>query len=440
MPSITRSRAQTLRWPSPDHGERARSARIAASRCYGAGGEDKLPSSLQNKLMERSMPQPKDDLGKSLVALDQNRTLVAVVELSQSSWLVGGIVPGIDRHPEKKLGPDQDALLRLLHCWRDEAAKAGRTITRIAVAFEAGRDGFWLARWLRARGIEPHVIHPTSIPVSREHRRAKTDRLDIGLLKRAFLGWLRGETNHCSMAAIPTFEEEDAKRPNRERENLVGGRTRIINRMKGAFARLGIRGFNPKLRKASERLAALHTPEGQPIPPNTLAELRRDMAHLRFVNEQIKLIEQARVERLQQVPQEKSNAMVLELERARGIGIETADMLVHEVFSRDLRDRRAVARYAGLTGAPDESGSRRREKGLAKAGNARVRRGMIQLAWRFLIHQKASALAEWYRASVAAGKKRKTMIVALARKLLIALWRFVTTGEVPEGIVLRPAS
>ncbi len=386
------------------------------------------------------MPQPKDDLGKSLVALDQNRTLVAVVELSQSSWLVGGIVPGIDRHPEKKLGPDQDALLRLLHCWRDEAAKAGRTITRIAVAFEAGRDGFWLARWLRARGIEPHVIHPTSIPVSREHRRAKTDRLDIGLLKRAFLGWLRGETNHCSMAAIPTFEEEDAKRPNRERENLVGGRTRIINRMKGAFARLGIRGFNPKLRKASERLAALHTPEGQPIPPNTLAELRRDMAHLRFVNEQIKLIEQARVERLQQVPQEKSNAMVLELERARGIGIETADMLVHEVFSRDLRDRRAVARYAGLTGAPDESGSRRREKGLAKAGNARVRRGMIQLAWRFLIHQKASALAEWYRASVAAGKKRKTMIVALARKLLIALWRFVTTGEVPEGIVLRPAS
>jgi transposase len=386
------------------------------------------------------MPQPKDDLGKSLVALDQNRTLVAVVELSQSSWLVGGIVPGIDRHPEKKLAPDQEALLRLLHRWRDEAAKSGRAITRIAVAFEAGRDGFWLARWLRARDIEAHVIHPTSIPVSREHRRAKTDRLDIGLLKRAFLGWLRGETNHCSMAAIPTFEEEDAKRPNRERENLVGGRTRIINRMKGAFARLGIRGFNPKLRKAPERLAALRTPEGQAIPPNTLAELQRDMAHLHFINEQIKLVEEARRERLQRAPDEGSNAMVLELERARGIGIETADMLVHEVFSRNLRDRRAVARYAGLTGSPDESGSRRREKGLAKAGNARVRRGMIQLAWRFLIHQKASALAEWYRASVATGKKRKTMIVALARKLLIALWRFVTTGEVPEGIVLRPAS
>jgi len=390
--------------------------------------------------MENPMPQPKDDLSKSLVALDQNGTVIAVVELSQSSWLVGGIVPGIDRHPEKKLPPDQEALLRLLHRWRNEAAKTGRTITRIAVAFEAGRDGFWLARWLRARGIEAHVIHPTSIPVSREHRRAKTDRLDIGLLKRAFLGWLRGETDHCSMAAIPTLEEEDAKRPNRERENLVGGRTRIINRMKGAFFRLGIRGFNPKLRKAPERLAALRTPEGQPIPPNTLAELQRDMAHLRFINEQIKLIEEARLEKLQLAPQEGSNRMVLELERAKGIGIETADMLVHEVFSRDLRDQRALARYAGLTGSPDESGSRRREKGLAKAGNARVRRGMIQLAWRFLIHQKDSALAKWYRASIAAGKRHKTMVVALARKLLIALWRFVTTGQVPEGVVLRSAA
>lgn len=385
------------------------------------------------------MPELKDDLSKSLVALDQNSTLVAVIELSQSNWLVGAIVPGIDRHPEKKLQPDQEALIRLLYRWRDEAAKVGRTITRIAAAFEVGRDGFWLARWLGARGIEAHVIHPTSIPVSREHRRAKTDRLDIDLLKRAFLGWLRGETNHCSMAAIPTLAEEDAKRPNRERENLVGERTRIINRMKGAFARLGIRGFNPKLRKSAERLAALRTAEGEPIPPNTMAELQRDMARLHFIADLVNQIEVARQEQLKQAPQQRSNAMVLELERARGIGIETADMLVHEVFARHLRDQRAVARYAGLTGSPDESGSRRREKGLAKAGNARVRRGMIQLAWRFLIHQKDSALSQWYRTCVAAGKKRTTMIVALARKLLIALWRFVMTGEVPQGIVLRPA-
>ena len=386
------------------------------------------------------MPQPKDDLSRSLVALDQHRTLIAVVELSSATWLVGGIVPGIEREPLKKLVPDEKGLLQLLHRWRDEALKAGRKITRMVVAFEAGRDGFWLARWLRARGIDAYVIHPTSVAVSREQRRAKTDRLDIGLLKRSLLGWLRGEKKHCTMAAIPTLEEEDAKRPTREREQLVGKRTGIVNRMKAALVRLGIRGFNPKLRKAPERLAALRTPEGCPIPPNTLAELQREMAHLRFIDEQIKQIEDERLKQLKQAPQQGSNAKVLQLQRIKGVGIESADMLTHEVLSRDLRDQRAVARYAGLTGSPDESGRRRREKGLAKAGNARVRRGMIQLAWRFLIHQKNSALAQWYQASVAAGKKRKTMVVALARKLLIALWRFVTTGDVPQGMVLRPAS
>ena len=136
------------------------------------------------------MPQP-NDLSKSLAALDQDSTLIAVIEMSQSTWLVAGIVPGINRQPLKKLAADEAALLQLLYRWRDEATKAGRTIDRIAVAYEAGRDGFWLARWLRARGIEAHVIHASSVAVSREHRRAKTDRLDTELLKRAFLGWLR---------------------------------------------------------------------------------------------------------------------------------------------------------------------------------------------------------------------------------------------------------
>lgn len=163
------------------------------------------------------------------------------------------------------------------------------------------------------------------------------------------------------------------------------------------------------------------------------------MAHLRFIDEQIKQIEDDRLQQLQQAPQRPLNARVLQLQRIVGVGTETADMLTHEVLSRDLRDHRAVARYAGLTGSPDESGSRRREKGLAKAGNARVRRGMIQLAWRFLLHQKDSAMTQWYQASVAAGKKRKTRVVALARKLLIALWRFVTMGDIPQGVVLRPA-
>ena len=382
-----------------------------------------------------------NDLSKSLAAFDQDSTLISVIEMSQSSWLVAGIVPGIERQPLKKLEPDEEALLRLLRRWAEEAVKAGRTISRIAVAFEAGRDGFWLARWLRAHDIEAHVIHPTSVAVSREHRRAKTDRLDTGLLKRAFLGWLRGEPGHCSMAAIPTLAEEDAKRPNRERASLVAERGRIANRMKATLARLGIRGFKPTLQKAAERLETLRTPEGESVPPNTLAELRRDMARLGVVTGQIGEIERARLERLEQAPEEGSHAMVRLLAQVTGIGIETADMLVQEVLSRNLRDRRAVARYAGLTGAPDESGSRRREKGLARAGNARVRRGMIQLAWRFLMFQKDSALAEWYRQRTENARgTRKTMIVALARKLLIALWRLVTTGVVPEGVRLRPAA
>src|ERR671918_1929893 len=181
------------------------------------------------------------DPSRSLTALEQDSTVIAVIEMSQSKWLVAAVIPGVARQPLKKLDADEAALLKLLHRWRNEANGAGRQIKRIVVAYEAGRDGFWLARWLRTRSIEAYVIHPTSIAVSREHRRAKTDRLDTALLKRVFLGWLRGEPDHCHMAAIPTLEEEDAKRPNREREGLVGERTRIVNRIKAGLVRLGIR-------------------------------------------------------------------------------------------------------------------------------------------------------------------------------------------------------
>ncbi len=178
------------------------------------------------------------------------------------------------------------------------------------------------------------------------------------------------------------------------------------------------------------------------MPPNTVDEVKRDMARLRFISDQINEIEKARLIRLQAAPKTGPNAMVRLLARVVGNGVETADMLVHEVLLRKLRDQRAVARYAGLTGSPDESGKKRREKGLAKSGNARVRRGMIQLAWRFLNFQKESELAQWYRARTADGRgvTRKTMIVALARKLLIALWRMVTTGEIPKGVIMRPVS
>ena len=269
--------------------------------------------------------QTPNDLSQSRIVLKQDSTLIAVIEMSLSSWLVAGIVPGVERQPLKKLAVDESALPKLLNRWREEAEKAGRKIERIAVAFEAGRDGFWLARWLRARGMEAHVIHASSVAVSREHRHAKTDRLDTELLKRAFLGWLRGERDHCKMVAIPTIGDEDAKRPNRERESLAAERTRIVNRMKATLSRLGIRGFNPKLKKAAERLEHLRTPEDQPIPPDTLAELRRDMERRRLVSDQIRQIEHARLERIEHTPSYGPHAMVRLLARVIGIGIETAD-------------------------------------------------------------------------------------------------------------------
>jgi transposase len=386
------------------------------------------------------MSQP-FDASRSLTSLEQDSTIIAVIEMSQAKWLVAAVVPGVERQPLKRLDADEAALLKLLHRWRNEAGQAGRQVKRIVVAYEAGRDGFWLARWLRVRGIEAYIIHPASIAVSREHRRAKTDRLDTELLMRAFLGWLRGEKRHCSMVAIPTVEEEDARRPNRERGNLVTEQTRIVNQIKAVLTRFGIRTFRPTLRKAEEQLEGLRTAEGAPLLENTRAELGRYLARLRVVREQIRAIEQSRLGKLATTPEKGPHAMVRLIARVLGVGVETADMLVNEVLSRHWRDRKAVARYAGLTGSPDESGRRRRERGLARAGNTRVRCGMIQFAWRFLRFQKDSALAQWFAARTAdkRASTRKTMIVALARKLLIALWRLATSGEVSDGIVLRPA-
>jgi transposase len=384
----------------------------------------------------------RSDLNQSYAAFDQASTIVSVVELSSKNWLAAATVPGVKRQPRKSLSTNPHELLTQLERWRAEAVKAGHAIKRIVVAFEAGRDGAWLARWLRDRGIEAYVIHAASIPVSREHKRPKTDRLDTEMLMRALLGWLRGEPRHCRMVQIPTQEEEDAKRPAREHDSLVRERTRLINRMKSTLVCLGITDFNIKLVKAGQKLAGLRTPNGEPIPPNTLAELYRDLERLAMVRKHIKAIEEARLKRLKEKPNHGANPLVLMLAKVLGLGLETADLLVHEVLTRNLRDQRAVGRYGGLTGSPDESGKTRREQGLAKAGNWRVRHSSLQLAWRWLKHQKGSALAQWYRARTAGGGDiiRKKMIVALARKILIALWRYVTTGEVPAGVVLKPVA
>src|SRR5271155_4561838 len=195
-------------------------------------------------------------LSRSLLPLAQDRTLIVVIELSQSSWLVAGLVPGVERRPLKKLRPDE------------QTQKRGDSDTLPSPSKPPGmasgwRDGSSRVQWKRILSIR-------RVSQSREHKRAKTDRLDTAMLGRVFLGWLRGERGHCSMVAVPTIEQEDAKRPSRERESLTGERTRIINRMKSALARLGIRGFKPELRKAPQFVDALRTPEDALIPPNTL--------------------------------------------------------------------------------------------------------------------------------------------------------------------------
>ena len=401
----------------------------------------RIVASINGHLTELPMQKPHDDSKVCPAAFVQDNTLVVVVEMSLASWLVAGLIPGVTREPLKKIDSDAERLLQLLYRWRDEAVAAGKQIDRIAVAYETGRDSFWLARWLRSRGIDAHVIHATSVAISREHRRVKTDRIDTAMLRRGFLGWLRGEPGHCSMAIVPTVAEEDSKRPHRERDTLIHERTSIVNRMKSILIQFGVRNFNPVLRKASEKLDVVRTPEGIPLPPNAVAALRRLMDRFRVIKEQVKAIEQTRLQRLEQDPADKMNAMVFLLVRIIGMGVETAEQLVHEILFRNLRDRKAVARYSGLTGSPDESGSKRREKGLSRSGNGRVRNILIQLSWRMLQFQPDSDLVLWYKQRTDSARgSRKPMIVALARKLIIALWRYVNTGVVPEGFALRQAA
>ena len=224
------------------------------------------------------MHQETPELNCSRTSLAVDSTLVVVVEMSLSTWLVCAEVSGLERRAMKMMSVDEAELLSQLHRWREEAEKRlDCQVSRICVAYEAGRDGFWLARFLRGSGIEAHVMHSMSIPVNRDHRRAKTDRLDCHLMMRAFLGWLRREAGHCRMVAVLTAAQEDARRVTRERKGLVREQTKMVNRLKAMFACLGIRDFKPHLKRAPERLDGLLTPEGDPIPANTFAEIRRAM-------------------------------------------------------------------------------------------------------------------------------------------------------------------
>jgi transposase len=382
------------------------------------------------------------DPRKSTTAFDQASTLALVLELSGKSWQVGASVPGVSRRPLRTLAArDIDGVLKAIERWKEEARKAGCEVRRVVAGYEAGLDGFWIARALRAHGVEVYVMHPASISVERRGRRAKTDRIDVDILLRTLLGWLRGEPRHCTMAPIPSETEEDMREPGRRREALTAARLKVENQMRSLLARYGVADFRPRLKKAAEHLARLRTIDGRPLPPNTMASLERLMAQHRLLSGQLKEIETAREKVMAVADPDRLERMIQMLAGLVGVGVETATTLVHEVFSRRFRDRRALAAFVGMTGTPYDSGGSTREQGLSKNGNPRVRRMLTQLVWRWTIFQPQSALTRWFvaRTGGARGRMKKIMAVALARKLLVALWRYIEAGVVPEGARLAAA-
>jgi transposase len=413
------------------------------------------------------------------IAMDA--TLFVALELSLSSWVVMASAPGEDKASKHCVAAcDGPGLLALLDRLRQRAEQRCRRPIAVVVMQEVGRDGFWVHRLLEAHGVRSFVVDPSSIAVNRRSRRAKTDRIDAEAMLRTLMAWARGERQVCAMVRPPTREAEDARRLNRERKALLAERIRHANRIKGLLATQGVFGFEPTLRDRRARLAEVRTPEGAALPPRLLAEIGRQMDRLELALQQLAAVEAARDAALAAEcvasppcaaiphavacgtfgcsahdtgtavddgangtvapppPQEGPGARLL---RLKGIGPETASVLAGEAFFRNFRNRREVASYAGLAPSPWQSGGIDHVQGISKAGNARVRKTMGQLAWLWLRNQPDSALSAWYRERVRDGRGRikRIAITALARKLLVALWRFVTQGLVPTGAVLKPA-
>lgn len=373
------------------------------------------------------------DLGAIFVSL----------ELSRSSWVVTALLPGggekMSRHSVP--GGDIAGLLGRFSLLQEKAnARAGRHF-RIIVIQEAGLDGFWIHRTLEQQGIESHVVDPASIATSRRRRRAKTDRLDGETLVRVLLAFKRGEPRVCAMVQVPSPEDEDSRRITRERKVLVAERVEHVNRIKGLLFAQGIRGFEPLRRDRRTRLDGLRTGDGRDLPPHLKTQILRELDRLELLLAQIKAVEAERDAALAEEPQDrKTPAAAKMLLDIRGIGPEFAALLWSEGLFRHFDNRRQVAAYAGLAPTPWQSGAVNREQGVSKAGNPRLRSTMIQLAWLWLGHQPQSALTRWFRERVErnGGRLRKTAIVALARKLLVALWKYVTSGVVIKGAVMKP--
>jgi transposase len=380
------------------------------------------------------------DLGAIFVSL----------ELSRSTWLITSLSPGGGEKMSKHSFPAGDiaALLTRFCLLKEKAlARTGKAFP-ILVIQEAGLDGFWIHRVLQSEGIESYVVDPASIATSRRRRRAKTDKIDGEALVRALLAYQRGEPRVCAMVRAPTIEDEDNRRLCRERNTLIAERVRHVNRIKGLLFSQGVSSYEPLRRNRRQRLDDLKTGEGRPLPPHLKAQISRELDRLELLLAQVKAVEKERAVLLAAAAAEGTPAAQAHTNGAhppemlmalRGIGPDSVAVLWSEGLFRSFANRKQLAAYAGLTPTPWQSGSVAHEQGVSKAGNKRLRSTMVELAWLWLRHQPHSALARWFNERVArnGGRQRKTTIVALARKLLVALWKYVTAGVVIEGAVMK---
>ncbi len=363
------------------------------------------------------------------------------LELSRSKWLVTSLAPGAGEKMSKHIlgSGDVPALLSCLANLRRKAeARTGHDYPIIVIQ-EAGLDGFWIHRVLEAEGMESHVVDPASVATSRRRRRAKTDRLDGEALVRALLAYKRGEPRVCAMVRAPTPEQEDRRRIARERKALTNERVRHINRIKGLLFSQGISGYEPMHLTRRERLEELRTGDGRPLPAHMKAQISRELERLEMLIKQIKEVERERDTMFQEV-QSMSPAPTM-LRDLKGVGAEFAAVLWTEGLSRSFNNRRQLAAYAGLAPTPWQSGAIDHEQGVSKSGNPRLRTALVQLAWMWVIHQPQSALTLWFKQRVRQndGRHKKKSIVALARKLLIAIWKYINDGIVIEGAILKSA-
>jgi len=374
---------------------------------------------------------------------DHTGTIFVAIELSKRSWLVTMHSPDRKRFSRHGVdGGDASKLLGLIECIRRRATQALGSQPRVVSCYEAGFEGFWLHRRLMAQGITNFVFDPASIAVDQRARRAKTDRIDGELLLRTLMAYCRGEPRVVRIVRVPSPEQEDARRATRERERLIQEQTGHTNRIKSLLRLWGVAAGHPRRRDWVSWLKAQRDGNGRPLQPRQVAELTREHARLMLVGEQLReLGEQA-----SQAPASADAAEMVRrsamLERLKSLGAVFAASLTNEAFYKDFHNRREVAGYFGLAPSPWCSGGTNREQGISKAGNPRARAKAIELAWLWLKHQPDSALSRWFRERTAHGRGRirRIAIVALARKLMVALWRFLTTGLVPEGAVLKAAA